>query len=97
MGCTWGVRGVQEATFDGDVFQTWNPFKRPANVLKDANFLRVVHTKATAQQLEQLAALQGKDGFYYCGAYTVFGMGLLEQAAQSGELVASLIRGEPAK
>lgn len=81
-----------EATFDGDVFQTWNPFHRPREVLKDAHFMRVVHTKATATQLQELAALQGCGQFYFAGAYTMFGMGLLEQAAQSGEAVAQLVR-----
>ena len=43
-----------------------------------------MHTADTPRLLRDIEAVQGTDGIYYAGAYCVYGMGLLEQAAVSG-------------
>ncbi len=77
--------------FPKDVFQTWNPHERPNDIIKECHFLRVVHTKETPNILAKIDQLQGENNIYYAGAYSMEGMGLLEQAARSGQKVARLI------
>ena len=79
---------------DKDLFQTWNPHTPPADedIVKVVHFLRVVHTSETPRILKVIEEEQGVNGFYYAGAYSVGGMGLLEQAAQSGVKVAERIK-----
>ena len=55
---------------------------------------RVVHSVDTPRILSTVQALQGCHGLYYVGAYSVDGMGLLEQAAISGQKVAERILAE---
>ena len=43
-----------------------------------------MHTADTPRLLRDIEAVQGTHGIYYAGAYCVYGMGLLEQAAVSG-------------
>ena len=76
-----------------DYFQTWNPLTEPAPdaLIKTVYFRRAVHTRKSEGHQKAIADLQGKGGVYYAGAYCVFGMGLLEQAATSGRRVAELI------
>lgn len=62
--------------------------------MKEAHFLRVVHTKDLPQLLKQIQDLQGKDGMYFVGSYCADGMGLLEQAANSAKVVAEGILSE---
>ena len=79
--------------FPEDVFQTWNPHTtpKPESVLKEVHFMRVVHTVDTPSMIKEVASLQGQHNIYYAGAYSIEGMGLLEQAARSGRKVAGLI------
>ena len=53
--------------------------------------MRVVHTVDTPSMIKEVASLQGQHNIYYAGAYSIEGMGLLEQAARSGRKVAGLI------
>ena len=87
----WLNEYYPKADFRADVFQTWNPHKKPKNVLKECHFLRVVHTKDTPQVLKEINRVQGQNNIFFAGAYSVEGMGLLEQAAQSGRKVAKMI------
>jgi uncharacterized protein len=80
-----------DSCFPQDVFQTWNPHKRPDGIIKEAHFLRVVHSKETREILQKIAEVQGQHNIFYAGAYTVHGMGLLEQAARSGQLAVNLL------
>ena len=89
----WLNEYYPEANFPVDVFETWNPHHEPENVLKVCHFLRVCHTKDTAEILSEIEQLQGKYGIYYAGAYSIGGMGLLEQAARSGRKVSEMILG----
>eukprot|EP00658_Telonema_sp_P-2_P027374 TRINITY_DN21147_c0_g2_i2.p1 TRINITY_DN21147_c0_g2~~TRINITY_DN21147_c0_g2_i2.p1 ORF type:complete len:135 (-),score=17.77 TRINITY_DN21147_c0_g2_i2:270-674(-) len=77
-----------------DVFQTWNPQVEPRDetVLKTVYFQRVKHTNETRSLQRQLAMLQGRNACYFCGSYSTFGVGLLEQAVVSAERVAAMIR-----
>jgi len=79
-----------------DIFQTWNPQVEPTKekVLCTVQFLRVKHRSDTRTIQERIRSMQGQHGIYFCGSYSVFGVGLLEQAAVSAEYVASLIRQE---
>lgn len=90
----WLNQYYANSTFTRDVFQTWNPHVLPAeaDTLKVVHFQRVVHSADTPRILAEVAKLQGINGFYYVGAYSVDGMGLLEQAAVSGIQVAARIR-----
>ena len=72
------------AKFEGDVFQSWNPHKKPSNVIKEVTMQRVAHTKLTAALVGDIAAMQGRNSFHFCGAYVLLGMGLQEEAAISG-------------
>ena len=82
-----------------DIFQTWNPQVEPDEdkVLRTVHFLRVKHRSDTRSIQEKIKTMQGSKGVYFCGSYSVFGVGLLEQAAVSAERVAKLIRAEQAK
>lgn len=99
----WLNRYYPEARFKNDYFQTWGPHKQPAScgtaklVDKEADgdyqvhFNRVVHTKDTPAINREIADLQGRGDIFYAGSYAIHGMGLLEQAAKSGQLTAKLI------
>ena len=74
--------------FARPTFETWNPLRPPEHAQKQVYFQRAVHTADTPRVLAAIEAVQGKDGIYYAGAYCVYGMGLLEQAAVSGAATA---------
>jgi hypothetical protein len=74
--------------FARPTFETWNPLRPPEHAQKQVYFQRAVHTADTPRVLAAIEATQGKDGIYYAGAYCVYGMGLLEQAAVSGAAAA---------
>mmetsp|Transcript_21715 Transcript_21715/g.64677 ORF Transcript_21715/g.64677 Transcript_21715/m.64677 type:complete len:915 (+) Transcript_21715:79-2823(+) len=81
--------------FKGDVFQTWNPHRRPAEGTIEAefHFQRVVHSAKTSRHLrEAVDALQGKDDFFFAGAYAPAGMGLLEEASKSAKHAVRLVQ-----
>lgn len=92
----WLNQYYTNATFTRDVFQTWNPHVLPAEeeTLKVVHFQRVVHNSDTPRILKAVRSLQGKHGLYYAGAYSVDGMGLLEQAAISGQAAAERVRAD---
>ena len=81
----WLNEYYPKLNFPKNVFQTWNPHERPEDIIKECHFLRVVHTKETPSILRRIEQLQGQNCIYYAGAYNMEGMGLLEQAARSGE------------
>jgi predicted NAD/FAD-binding protein len=89
----WLNEYYPDAKFPCELFQTWNPHKKPdpEKVLAESHFLRVVHTKDTVSILSDINKAQGRHGFYFAGAYAVEGMGLLEQAAVSAQRVVGLI------
>jgi len=78
----------------GDVFETVNPRHRPKDelIIRECHLQRVVHTKESAVLQDKIAELQGREGFYFCGAYSVTGLGLLEQALYSAELAVEAVR-----
>jgi len=80
--------------FDKDVFQTWNAYKTPkkSSIVKKCDFLRVVHTMETAGLQEEISKIQGTHNIYFAGAYSIHGMGLLEQAARSGKRITDMIK-----
>jgi len=92
----WVNEYYQLATADlgGDVFETVNPRQLPKAelVIKEVHMQRCVHTPDSAALQAKIAALQGREGFYFAGAYAVPGMGLLEQACRSSREAVDAIR-----
>jgi len=81
--------------FTSDVFQTWNPHKRPAEdkVVAEFHFQRVVHTAESSRRLRQTVdSLQGKEDCFFAGAFVPAGLGLLEEASKSAQAAARLAR-----
>lgn len=78
------------ADYGGNVFQSWFVHEAPSRhkTLIKADFSRVVHTVETPSLHARLHAVQGRENFYFCGAYAVAGMGLLEQATVSSQTAA---------
>jgi predicted NAD/FAD-binding protein len=76
--------------YAGNVFQSWYQHQAPSpdKTLVKADFSRVVHTVETPALHARLSAVQGRENFYFCGAYAVAGMGLLEQATVSSQVAA---------
>eukprot|EP00928_Gymnodinium_smaydae_P036687 TRINITY_DN25607_c0_g4_i1.p1 TRINITY_DN25607_c0_g4~~TRINITY_DN25607_c0_g4_i1.p1 ORF type:complete len:919 (+),score=80.64 TRINITY_DN25607_c0_g4_i1:89-2845(+) len=71
-----------------DLFETWNAVHSPPSpdlVIKDIRLQRSSFTKDTFKVWEEIRQLQGRDGIYICGAYSIEGMGLLEQATRAAE------------
>uniref|UniRef100_A0A7S1AS70 Methyltransferase type 11 domain-containing protein n=1 Tax=Noctiluca scintillans TaxID=2966 RepID=A0A7S1AS70_NOCSC len=77
----------------GDVFETVNARHRPElhHIIKETFMHRVVHSTDTGRLQSELAESQGREGFYFCGAYSVRGMGLLEQAVASARWAADAV------
>eukprot|EP01134_Creolimax_fragrantissima_P002920 CFRG2920T1 len=87
------INSLQPMTDQRDVFQTWNPSKQPREetVISRSFFDRPVVTLETENVLHELAQVQGQDNIWVCGAYSVSGVPLLENAAKSGFMVAERI------
>lgn len=87
----WLNEVYPDSRFSSNVFQTWAPMHspKPDTIIKKACFQRVVHTTNTRHLVSQIESLQGKEGIYFAGSYTVYGMGLLEQALISGRSAAN--------
>lgn len=92
----WLNEVYPDSDFSGNVFQTWAPLHdpKPDSILNKASFQRVVHTNETPRLLKEIEAAQGKQGIYYAGSYTEYGMGLLEQALISGQKAAQRVLDE---
>ena len=82
----WLNEFYPDAKFDGNVFQTWSPAHQPkvSQIIRKSDFERVVHTARSRSIISEIEKLQGKDGFFYAGSYSAYGMGLLEEALISG-------------
>ena len=67
-------------------------YPEPAKTLRATSFARVLHDSASARELHaELDALQGHvPGLFFCGAYSVPGMGLLEEGTKSGKKAARM-------
>ena len=74
-------------------YHQWAPRTRPREdlIIKECNFQRIVHTKSSKENLEAIEREQGERGIYYAGSYSVYGMGLLEQALISGTMEAERV------
>ncbi|EKX46847.1 hypothetical protein GUITHDRAFT_137846 [Guillardia theta CCMP2712] len=81
----WMNAYYRDSKLPSDVFQTWNAHARPEDgkLVAQVHFTRVVHQLQSRQLMEQVRSAQGKEGFFFCGAYAMEGLGLLEQAASS--------------
>ena len=83
-----------------NLFFTWNPIQEiePTKILSHTCFARVLHDARNAAELHEKLdrELQGQlvPGLFFCGAYSVPGMGLLEQGCVSGQRAAGRIAEE---
>mmetsp|Transcript_61991 Transcript_61991/g.113436 ORF Transcript_61991/g.113436 Transcript_61991/m.113436 type:complete len:926 (+) Transcript_61991:36-2813(+) len=77
----------------GNVFETVNPRHRPHDdlIIRECHLQRVVHDSSSKERQQKISMLQGRDGFYFCGAYSVEGLGLLEQAYCSAKLAVEAV------
>lgn len=77
----------------GDIFETVNPTHTPKDelIVREVHLQRVVHTVKSAKLQQNIAEIQGREGYYFCGAYSVPGMGLLEQACHSAQLAVDAV------
>lgn len=89
----WVNEYYRDVDCGGDVFETVNPRHRPREelIIKELRLPRVVHTTAYKRLQESISQVQGREGFYFCGAYAAPGLGLLEQACHSAQLAADAI------
>lgn len=78
----------------GDVFETVHPLHspKPETVIRECHLQRVVHDTRSAELQAKIAEIQGREGFYFCGAYSVKGLGLLEQALLSAKAAVDAVR-----
>jgi predicted NAD/FAD-binding protein len=80
-----------------NLFFTWNPMQEiePTKIISRTSFARVLHDARNAAELHHKldCELQGSvvPGIFFCGAYSVPGMGLLEQGCVSGKRAARRI------
>jgi len=90
----WVNAYYEAADLGGDVFETVNPCHRPKEelIIKEVHMQRVVHNVDSAELQAEIEAIQGREGFYFCGAYSVPGMGLLEQACSSAHAAVAAVR-----
>jgi len=77
--------GLAEQTSE-NVFQTWNPHTdpHPSKVISSSEFERPIVDCAARRGQRQLSGLQGVDGLWFCGAYVMEGIPLLEAGCESG-------------
>ncbi|KAJ9088681.1 hypothetical protein DSO57_1020734 [Entomophthora muscae] len=73
-----------------DVFQTYNPFKKPSSdlLISHASLQRVLVTSSSSLALDKLDLLQGTYGLYFVGSYTYPGLPLLEGCVANSERLA---------
>jgi len=92
----WLCKWLGKEELGEQLFETWNPHHEPKKelVIRDYSLHRVVHTAKNVEVFSEIEHIQGKDGIYFAGAYSIYGVGLLEQAISAAELVADKIRTE---
>eukprot|EP00957_Ditylum_brightwellii_P015839 1192787-Ditylum_brightwellii.AAC.1 len=63
----WLNEFYPDATFEGNVFQTWAPVRTPQHdkIMKKSDFTRVLHTEESKDLVARVDAEQGKRGIYY--------------------------------
>ncbi|EDV25573.1 uncharacterized protein TRIADDRAFT_55813 [Trichoplax adhaerens] len=88
-----------EKTIDyGDLFQTWNPWTQPdpATIVPGGRkqLERSTVTVQTPKYWEMVKKIQGQNNIWFCGAYTLPGVPLLENAVNSGLNVAEKLTNE---
>jgi len=82
-----------------DVFETVNPVTVPDQrlIVKEVHLQRVVHNVNSARLQAAISEAQGREGFYFAGAYAVHGMGLLEQAVHSAHRAVAAVHRDMAQ
>merc|ERR1712232_653386 len=89
----WVNAYFQDVDLGGDVFETVNPRHRPASdlIIRECHLQRVAHDSTSKERQAKISEIQGREGFYFCGAYSVEGLGLLEQAFCSAKIAVEAV------
>jgi predicted NAD/FAD-binding protein len=93
MASIWMNRVQHGLRTDTDIFQTWNPLRAPApaHTIAVSAFERPVVTFDSLRATQELWRLQGTDGIWFVGSYSVCGVPLLETAVSSAVQVAAAL------
>ena len=70
---TYWMNRLQRLTGDKDYFVSLNPLTEPKDVIFETTYAHPVFTREAMQAQEQLAAIQGLDRIWFCGAWSGFG------------------------
>ena len=90
---TYWMNRLQNLDERHDVFITLNPSTEPTQIVDDIWYAHPQFNPATDRAQKRLPEIQGRDGIWYCGAWT--GYGFHEDGLQSGLTVAAAL-GSPA-
>ena len=71
--CTYWCNKIQSDLTYKNLFFTLNPNKKPENCLLEIDFDHPVMNKSTIQAQQDISKIQGKDNFWYVGAYLANG------------------------
>lgn len=93
MASVWMNPAIPQLSFD--VHQTTNPIVEldPAKILFQHTFERPLIDMAAAAAIKTIQTQNGKNNIWFCGSYSLYGMPLLENGAQSAFKVAESISG----
>ena len=86
---TYWMNRLQNLDPKHDVFITLNPEKDPENIIDDIWYAHPQFNPDTDRAQQRLPEIQGRDGIWYCGAWT--GYGFHEDGLQSGLTVAAAL------
>jgi predicted NAD/FAD-binding protein len=90
---TYWMNRLQNLDPSHDVFITLNPATEPDSIIDDVWYSHPQFNPDTDRAQRRLPDIQGRDGIWYCGAWT--GYGFHEDGLQSGLTVAAAL-GSPA-
>ncbi len=90
---TYWMNRLQNLDPNHDVFISLNPAQDPENIIDDIWYAHPQFNPDTDRAQQRLPEIQGRDGIWYCGAWT--GYGFHEDGLQSGLTVAAAL-GSPA-
>ncbi len=90
---TYWMNRLQNLDERHDVFITLNPSTEPSQIVDDVWYAHPQFNPETDRAQQRLPEIQGRNGIWYCGAWT--GYGFHEDGLQSGLTVAAAL-GSPA-
>ncbi|MFI4967732.1 MAG: NAD(P)/FAD-dependent oxidoreductase [Gammaproteobacteria bacterium] len=70
---TYWMNRLQHLSGDTDYFVSLNPLTEPKHTIFETTYAHPVFTRESMQAQEQLAAIQGMDRIWFCGAWSGYG------------------------